>query len=1322
MKKLFFTFTCCIIVVASGVAQLANWTDGGFTNFPINNSGQINGFCRIPQLKFHATSPDKLYAVTAEGGFFTSDDAGLNWTVKAGTENLTGSCASLCIDYTNDQVIYLGTGDPNYYGNGQGILKSTNGGTSFSATTLTNCLVMEMLQDPATPTTFVAATNKGIYKSIDNAVTWAAVTATNIPFCDLKENAAPNSPILYSCTHENTPRFYRSTDFGSTWTQVTAGITASTTFITGGAKIGVTPADPDVVYLEVIGGGAIIHKSVDGGLSFTVKKGEGTGTMANPYLTFYDYNNNNGLAGQGLYNNTIWVDVANPSKLWLQSHNNWVSTDDGVTWTELTHWSTKLHTDMHQVQQSPHDATKLYSCNDGGVWVSTDGGLNWVTRSNGLYAYEIANNAGKTSHTNRDYAIIGTQDNGKLCRRANGWFTIGGGDDYEPKEYDYQPNGGYFYNKNNNTRTVAPGGPSSTYGLPTLKWQAMSFNRTNTNLGFMDSMDVYRTTNLSATTPAWVKISSFNKTILASHSCVADANRLYVIANDQKIYVSTDALSASPSFTPYNLPTASNSIASIAAIAGNANTVYISINSKVYVSVNGGANWTDITYNLPNVGHRKILSEDYGGTEELVFIATNNAVYYKKSGQTTWTNYSTNLPGRRAPTDFSMYDDGTSQSLIRYSSYGRGMWETPFGNLRALSAHFVTNGDSNLTCANPSIQFADASVGTTHTPVAYAWSFPGGTPASSSSATQNVTYATTGVYSATLTITDALNNSSTKTITKNIQVISCTPDTIPGSAISIAGAGNYATTPALAMGSTNTVTLSTWLKIGATQSSFAGVLFTGDGSGCGINFRNNNQIGYTWNNVAGTYNYSGGPTIPNNEWTHVALVITATNATIYVNGVPYTNNVANTATNFANGFNLGNDRNNTSRSMTGLLDEVCIYNRALTQAEIRELMNITKNLATTDPSLKAYYQCNETGSTVYDRANSLNGSLLGTATHVTSTAPVGGGVAQTINVTTGGLRDFFIPGVEIIFPATGPYPNGEVVVTRLNVPSDQPASASVLPVAPSSYYIIRNYGTNASFSALTSLKFKGVQGVTDAMVNIPNSLKLYKRASNADGATWGSSIDDADVVVNGTTESVEFSAGLANTSFSQFSIGLDAVILPVQLLSFNAVVNNQKSVTLNWKIALESGVKQYEVERSADGIRFTRLGVVAAVGRSSYELTDNLPAHGANYYRLKMTDLSGAFTYSPVRKIDFVSKAMLVIKANPARGKMFSFKILGIKNNLSLALVINNASGAEVKTATIKNVTNDASYEVKLDQPGVYFIKIILSDGQTMVKEVLVLD
>ena len=774
MRKIFITkiiIVFALLISIKTTAQLANWTQTSGTKFPTNNVGQINGMTRISQLKHHPTDSLKMYAITAEGGFFTTTDKGENWTVKSGTENLIGSCASICISYTNEQNILLGTGDANYYSNGQGVLKSTNGGTSFSATSLTNCLVVHIIQNPLNSSQYIAATNKGIYKSTNSGSNWTPKTATSLKFVDMRLNPGTGSQTLYACTNDNNPRLLKSLDFGENWTELTPGFNYATTYTTGGARIGLTPADTSVVYFEIIGGGGIVYKSNNGGASFNIKKAEGL-----PFITFYDPNGpSDGLTSQGNYNNCIWVDKINPSKIWLQSHNTWVSIDDGVTWTQLTLWASKVHTDMHQIEQAPFNNNLLISCNDGGIWFSLDDGNNWTPKTNGIAAFEIATNAGISAMTDKDFVSIGTQDNARLYGTASGWFTISGGDDYAKRVADF--NGFIYYDGNKRQSNL--NGSSTTYNLPTANWKAFAFNRTNVNLGFMGVNDVYRAINLTDAMPTWTKISTFNTEISSMHSCIANANILYVLLTNGDIYVSINALSNVPIFTPYTIAGSASTTGSIVAMANNANIVYVQENNEIYRSSDGGQNWNNITYNLPNVNHRRIVAEQYGGNTELVFVGTNNAVYYKKAGQTSWTNYSSNLPSRRSPTEISLFDNGTNQSKLRYATYGRSMWETRFGNLRELKSSFDA-AQTYYCTTGQDVQFRDQSTGSI---TSWSWSFPGGSPSTSTSQNPSVTYAAAGIYSATLTVSDGTNSSSF-TIPNYILILSTSPKTNTGCTLS----------------------------------------------------------------------------------------------------------------------------------------------------------------------------------------------------------------------------------------------------------------------------------------------------------------------------------------------------------------------------------------------------------------------------------------------------------------------------------------------------------------------------------------------------------
>ena len=101
-------------------------------------------------------------------------------------------------------------------------------------------------------------------------------------------------------------------------------------------------------------------------------------------------------------------------------------------------------------------------------------------------------------------------------------------------------------------------------------------------------------------------------------------------------------------------------------------------------------------------------------------------------------------------------------------------------------------------------------------------------------------------------------------------------------------------------------------------------------------------------------------------------------------------------------------------------------------------------------------------------------------------------------------------------------------------------------------------------------------------------------------------------------------------SFSKFNA------LPVKLLYFTAIADGNK-VRLNWEVANEQETVKYEIEKSLTATNFNKIGTVISrqLSQSAYIDYDNSPALGWNYYRLKIFDKSGSFTYSPVRPVKF---------------------------------------------------------------------------------------
>ena len=679
-----FLFFCLFSVQAQITAK---WKLTGPVKFPTNKSGQINGIGRVSQVVFHPSNANILYAASASGGLFISTDAAQNWTVL-GTDNLPDmSCASVCIDYTNDKVIYLGSGDANYYSTGYGIWKTTDGGKTWkqSNTGIGTKLIISLLMDPKNNNTIIAATNNGIWKSVDAGATWTA-KKTGGDFKDMVFKPGSNK-TMYAATSTD---FFYSKDGGDTWNQVT--MPASNT---KGGRIGVTKADTNCVYVTFVGdfaGGKAtpVYKSTNSGVSFTTVK------AANAYnLNGYDETSD----GQGNYNYTMTVDPLNANNVWIAGHCVFNSKDGGVTWKRMTSWAQVLHTDIHQLMYSPYDAKNFFCMNDGGAWKNTDNGVGskWTPISEGLDCTE--NYHAAQSPIMKERIGAGTQDNGETYYDAGNWYTNRGGDWSETMAFDYQNANNIYYPSKGDRRTGLTGG-SKTLSFPFTpdKKTILKFTTLKKNTAFLAAKDVWRTDNLTTDPPTWTKISSFNEDVKAMCISPDDANIVYVVATSGNIYRSDNALGASASFTKISTTPASvSSRGAITAIKSVPDVVYMSCGSKAYRSDDKGVTWKDITSGLPATNFIEILN-DIASTDESVYIANGaGAVYYKNKKLTSWVNFSQGLPTICNVNDFMMYHDGGyTNSVLRVAYYGRGTWETPLYNT-------VTSIDK-VTTAAPDFQ------------------------------------------------------------------------------------------------------------------------------------------------------------------------------------------------------------------------------------------------------------------------------------------------------------------------------------------------------------------------------------------------------------------------------------------------------------------------------------------------------------------------------------------------------------------------------------------------------------------------------------------
>jgi hypothetical protein len=169
---------------------------------------------------------------------------------------------------------------------------------------------------------------------------------------------------------------------------------------------------------------------------------------------------------------------------------------------------------------------------------------------------------------------------------------------------------------------------------------------------------------------------------------------------------------------------------------------------------------------------------------------------------------------------------------------------------------------------------------------------------------------------------------------------------------------SWITVPALNL-NTNTMSITAWIYPIGMQAAYTGLVFCRSGSTvAGMNFDSTGEnLGYTWNNNPGTWGWSSGVQPPANRWSFVALVVQPAGATVYLlntNGQQSaSNSVANPDQSFAGTGTIGTDTYAaTARAFNGTMDEVSVFDIALTPAQIQMLYASGHQLSQVQVSLQ----------------------------------------------------------------------------------------------------------------------------------------------------------------------------------------------------------------------------------------------------------------------------------------------------------------------------------------------------------------------------------
>ena len=754
-----------------------DWTERG----PSKQAGRT----RALMLDGNFSSNNKVWAAGVSGGLWSAtniENASSEWTkVSDFWDTLNITCVAS--DPTDANIIYLGTGEKIGSGlKGFGIWKTSDGGSTWnqlpSSTDLKYIDTIIVRDEGGVGAVYAGGGRalsegeytgiNGLQKSTDGGATWTEVlgeitTGSNHHVTDLELDS--NNRLIVA-TRTNTfgdgggQIFY--SDDGTVFSAYTIGALGSF----DRSFVDVSPSDPNVLYamFESATTGYItwLGKSEDGGANWT-QKSIGQDESGNP---FGDYQ------GSMAYWGFLGIDPNDTNTIYaagaLSIHK---STDSGTTWTEISEWRGTgfglpyVHADHHNIVFI--DSDKILVSNDGGVFLTTDGGNTFTMKNDNMVTTQFYSTA--IHPTNPDYVLGGAQDNGTwrldTAGKQPGLEVYGGDGGYTHIDQinpDYQFAATIY---GNIVRSVNGGQSFGLYSNIT--------NSDGTDAGFFINPSVLDGVNkaMYVTFDTASILRQKDYTILSAHDFIninlgsgASAYKvsphtsglLFVGTASGRVFKITDAHTDSYTVTEISPSSTTGYISSID-IGKDDNQILITLSNyginSIYETVSGGGSnaWVNVEGDLPDIPVRWGLYNRDNFNQ--VAIATEVGVWVSDdvtSSSVTWNPSNDGLANVRVDM-LAMNSNGEMSA----GTFGRGQFTSPgFTSTAPLNAAF---SPSKTSGAFPlEVNFIDRSTGNASS---WSWDFGDGNTSTSQSPTH--TYTEAGRFTVSLTVGDGTNSSVT---------------------------------------------------------------------------------------------------------------------------------------------------------------------------------------------------------------------------------------------------------------------------------------------------------------------------------------------------------------------------------------------------------------------------------------------------------------------------------------------------------------------------------------------------------------------------------
>jgi photosystem II stability/assembly factor-like uncharacterized protein len=398
-----------------------------------------------------------LFVAPAAGGVWKSTNGGVTFRPTFDTYPVM-SMGAVAVAPSDTMQVWAGTGEPNSRNSiepGAGVYKSTDGGITWRLMGLEKTQhIGRIVVHPRNPNiVYVAAlgaawaTNpeRGLYKTEDGGQTWkqAKFISDRAGFIDVALDPS-NPDIVWASSWERIrgpyylksggpgSALWRSTDAGATWTEVKGTGWPETQ--KGRINISIYPGDAKIVYAMV-----------EADSTPNTRTGQPPQQLKNGLYRTQDggatWERTNPTNVRPFYYSQVRVHPRNPNRVWFTSTPLLVSNDGGRTAREAAR---DVHIDTHALWIDPGDPEHMAIGNDGGVYITWDGGGAWDF---GSY-FPI----GQFYEVSYDYRVPyyicgGAQDNGSHCgpsrRKGNlqnsYWFMVTGGDGFYTQQHPREP-------------------------------------------------------------------------------------------------------------------------------------------------------------------------------------------------------------------------------------------------------------------------------------------------------------------------------------------------------------------------------------------------------------------------------------------------------------------------------------------------------------------------------------------------------------------------------------------------------------------------------------------------------------------------------------------------------------------------------------------------------------------------------------------------------------------------------------------------------------------------------------------------------------------